>query len=136
MLEMPTEAKAMRLCGKCRILAYVWWWWLGRGGVVGLLSQSVKISTVPVMNATGEHPSAPHCDSSSYHSTGAELYFWEIGHLHRGTTSKRPCTHILVESHGFASPIKSKSSSFCNRWQRLLKADGPQRQEMKIFHVL
>lgn len=54
-----------------------------------LLSQSVKISTTPVMNATGEHPSASYCDSSNYRSTGAELYFWEIGHLHRGTTSKQ-----------------------------------------------
>lgn len=50
------------------------------------MGQSVQISAIPVKNATGQHAMASH---SNYHPTGAELYFWEIGHLQRGTTSKQ-----------------------------------------------
>lgn len=38
------------------------------------LSQNVKISAILVTDATGEHPSASHCDNSNYQSTGAELF--------------------------------------------------------------
>lgn len=43
-----------------------------------LLGQSVEIIAIPVMNATHKHTIAFHCDSPSYHSTKAELYFQEI----------------------------------------------------------
>lgn len=106
-----------------------------------VLSQSVKISAIPIMSATSEHPPASPCDSSYYRSAGAELYFWEIGHLRRGTTSKqhwstaqKTAPYIFFRVPLFCISRLVKSGSFHDRLQRLIKAQST-TAEMKIFYI-
>lgn len=87
-LQVISCLKCSQRAKQCSSVLNAEYWLICGGGEERLLGESVKIPAIPVMNATGKHPSASHCDSSNYHSTRAELYFWEIGHLHTG----RPAT--------------------------------------------
>lgn len=70
-------------------------YWLICGGGEGVKGSWVSIKTfaIPATDATSGHPSASRCDSSNYHSNRTELYFWEIGHLLRASTSKAAVKH-------------------------------------------